>query len=118
MLRIAKVVNYPYEWQANLALSRNVDLTDSEIEAAASDEAVSGIAPDYVLVCKVTDELSATATLTDATLDTLTTRFGAVASRKLILITGWSNLLSRFLNACRVPLEVSDKLSGKIPPLI
>jgi alkylhydroperoxidase family enzyme len=117
MLRAAKVLNSPYEWQANVALGKNIGLTTEEIEAAACDGPVTGIDPEYVLVCRATDELSTQATLTDATLSELLSRYGDVVSRKLILMIGWFNLLSRFLNGCRVPLEVSDKIGYRTSPL-
>jgi hypothetical protein len=77
----------------------------------------SGIKSDHVLVCKATDELSNTATLTDETVGELLDRYGAVVSRKLILIVAWFNLLSRFLNGCRVPLETTDKIRSSTSPL-
>jgi alkylhydroperoxidase/carboxymuconolactone decarboxylase family protein YurZ len=117
MLRAAKALNSAYEWQANVILGKNAGLTDEEIEAAASDGPVAGVKPDYVLVCKATDELSQMATLTDATVAELLERYGAVISRKLILIISWFNLLSRFLNGCRVPLETTDKLGTSASPL-
>jgi alkylhydroperoxidase family enzyme len=116
MLRAAKVLNSPYEWQANIVLAKNVGLTVTEIDAAASDGPVSGIDPEYVLICKATDELSMKATLTDETLASLLETYGMTVSRKVILIIGWFNLLARFLNGCRVPLEVTDKIgSGRSP---
>jgi hypothetical protein len=39
-------------------LAANTGLSSEEIKAAASDGPVSGIAPDYVLVCRAVDELS------------------------------------------------------------
>lgn len=117
MLRAAKVLNSPYEWQANVILGKNAGLTAEEIDAAASDGPVVGIKADYVLVCRATDELSAAATLTDETLSDLLSRYGVSTSRKLILIISWFNLLSRFLNGCRVPLEIIDKLDGNTSPL-
>ena len=56
--RTAKVLNAPYEWQANVPLPINNGLTQNDIEAAGADGPVMGISPDYVLVCKATDELS------------------------------------------------------------
>ena len=117
MLRAAKVLNSPYEWQANVILGKNAGLTAEEIDAAASDGPVVGIKADYVLVCRATDELSAAATLTDETLSDLLSRYGVSTSRKLILIISWFNLLSRFLNGCRVPLEITNKLGGDTSPL-
>jgi len=117
MLRAAKVLHCPYEWGANAVLARNVGLSDLEIEAAGSEGAVTGIHADYVLICRATDELSLDASLTDATLTELLSRYGDVVSRKLILIIGWFNLLARFLNGCRVPLEDFEKLNHRTDPL-
>ena len=60
ILRAAKVLNAPYEWQANTQMAKNAGLSPKEIDAAASDGPVLGINPEYVLVCKATDELSTT----------------------------------------------------------
>ena len=117
MLRAAKLLNSPYEWQANAVLAKNIGMPPAEIEAAATDGPVTGINSEYVLVCKATDELSMTATLSDETLTELLTKFGDTVTRKLILMIGWFNLLSRFLNGCRVPLEVSDKIGQRTSPL-
>ena len=56
ILRTAKVLDVLYEWQANVALSRNNGLTAAQIAAATSDGAVTGVDPDYVLVCRAVDE--------------------------------------------------------------
>src|ERR1700752_3374172 len=58
ILRAAKVLNAPYEAQANVQMAKNAGLSPAEIDAAASDGPVSGIDPEYVLVCNATDELS------------------------------------------------------------
>jgi hypothetical protein len=68
MLRAAKVLNSPYEWQANVILAWNVGLSEEEIKSAASDGSVANVDPRYVLVCKATDELSMSATRSDETL--------------------------------------------------
>jgi len=47
----------------------------------------------------------------------LLSRYGDVVCRKLILIIGWFNLLARFLNGCRVPMENFEKLNKRIDPL-
>ena len=117
ILRAAKVLNAPYEWQANVPMSLNNGLTQAEIDAAAADGPVTGIGPDYVLVCRATDEMSNTGTLTDDTLQALRDRFGDVLARKFVLIISWFNLLSLFLNGCRVPLETTDKIGDKKSPL-
>ena len=117
ILRSAKLLNSPYEWQANVPMSINNGLTQEEIGAAASDGDVTGVQPDYILVCRATDELSRSATLTDDTLTNVIARFGDVGARKIVLIISWFNLLARFLNGCRVPMEATDKIGSKTAPL-
>ena len=117
ILRAAAVLDSPYEWQANTQMARNVGLSAKEIEAAASDGPVADINPEYVLVCKATDELSTSGTLRDETLSELLDKYGETISRKIVLMIAWFNLLSRFLNGCRVPLETTDKIGTGTSPL-
>jgi alkylhydroperoxidase family enzyme len=117
ILRAATVLNAPYEWQANTQMAKNTGLSSKEIDAAGSDGPVTGINPDYVLVCEATDELSKTGTLRDETLSELLKRHGDTVARKLVLMIAWFNLLSRFLNGCRVPLETTDKIGTGTSPL-
>ncbi len=116
ILRAAKVRNTPYEWQANAVMAKNIGVSAEEI-AAASDGPVTGIDAEYVLVCRATDELSTQGTLSDATLSEMMGRYDPVICRKLILMIGWFNLLSLFLNGCRVPLETADKIGKDTSPL-
>ena len=117
ILRAATVLKTPYEWQANTQMAKNTGLSNGEIDAAGSDGPVVGINPEYVLVCKATDELSKTGTLRDETLGELLNRYGDTITRKLVLMIAWFNLLSRFLNGCRVPLETTDKIGTGTSPL-
>jgi alkylhydroperoxidase family enzyme len=117
ILRAAKVLDAPYEWQANTQMARNTGLSSKEIDAAATDGPVTGINPEYVLVCQATDELSKTGTLRDETLSELLNKYGDTISRKIVLMIAWFNLLSRFLNGCRVPLETTDKIGTGTSPL-
>ena len=117
ILRAAKVLNAPYEAQANVQMAKNAGLSPAEIDAAASDDPVSGINPEYVLVCKATDELSKSGTLRDETLGELLDRYGETISRKIVLMIGWFNMLSLFLNGCRVPLETTDRVGMRTSPL-
>ena len=117
ILRAAAVLDSPYEWQANTQMAKNVGLSPNEIDAAASDGPVVGVNPEYVLVCKATDELSTSGTLRDETLSELLDKYGETISRKIVLMIAWFNLLSRFLNGCRVPLEITDKIGTGTSPL-
>jgi alkylhydroperoxidase family enzyme len=117
ILRAATLLDSPYEWQANTQMAKNVGLSSKEIDAAASDGPVVGIDPEYILVCKATDELSASGTLRDETLSELLGKYGETISRKIVLMIAWFNLLSRFLNGCLVPLETTDKIGIGTSPL-
>jgi alkylhydroperoxidase family enzyme len=117
VLRTAKKYNALYEWEANAMLARNVGLSLKEIAAAASEGPVRGINPAYILACIATDEMSDDGRLSDETLTELLARYGNTVTRKLILIIGWFNLLSLFVNGCRVPLETTDKIGGSTSPM-
>ncbi|WP_020071192.1 carboxymuconolactone decarboxylase family protein [Paraburkholderia caledonica] len=117
ILRAAVVLNAPYEWQANVAMSRNNGLSETEIECIGSLDANSQLPVPYVLVCTATDEMCATGTLTDETLQQLLDAYGQTITRKLVLMIAWFNLLSLFLNGCRVPLELTDKIGSRTSPL-
>ncbi len=115
ILRAATILNVPYEWQANVPMSLNNGLTQDDIDAIGTPD---GIVPQpYALVCAATDELSRQGTLTDATLQRLRDEHGDSGARKLVLMVAWFNLLSLFLNGCRVPMETTDKIGGKRSPL-
>ena len=117
LLRAATVLNVPYEWQANVPMSRNNGLTEAEIDAIGTPGPVEGLSSECVLICAATDEMSTTGTLTDKTLRSLLDSHGEVITRKLVLMIAWFNLLSLFLNGCRVPMEATDKIGSKKSPL-
>lgn len=117
ILRTAKLLDCPYEWQANAVMAKNTGCTTQEIDAMASNGAPPGLDGKTSLVIAATDELTKGGTLTDATLQAMRDSFDDVTCRKLVLVIAWFNLLSRFLNGCRVPLETGDKLGNKTSPL-
>ena len=116
-LRTAALLNAPYEWQQNSKMALNTGVSQVEIDAAAADGSVQGLAPDYMLACSATDELVEKGTLTDETLSGLLNRYGEAGTRKLILAIGYFTLLGMFLNGCRVPLETTDKIGSSTSPL-
>lgn len=117
ILRSASILDVPYEWQANKVFASNAGLTDNEIQASTSGGPVSGVAPDYVLICTAADELLRTGTLTDDTLSAMLDTFGPVVTRKYIVTISWFSMLSLFLNATRMPLETTDKIGSRTGPL-
>ena len=117
ILRCAHLLNVPYERQANLVMARNVGLNPEEIEAIGRDGPVRGLDAEGTLVCLATDELTQFATLTDTTLQALVDRYGRNIAAKFILSVAWFNLLSRFLNGTRVPLETGNAYEGRTSPI-
>lgn len=111
MMRVAKECNAPYEWQIHSSIGRNVGLSEDEIAAFASDAPVTGVGPDYILLCRACDELTGAKTLTDETLTELVATFGEDLTRKYILSISVFVLMALCLNGNRVPLETSDKVS-------
>src|SRR3984893_18693856 len=101
ILRAAKLLKAPCEAQANVVMAKNAGLSAAEIDAAATDGPVSGIDPEYILVCKATDELSNGGTLRDETLRELLDKYGETISRKIVFLIGWFTMLCLFLNGCR-----------------
>ena len=119
ILRAAKVLNAPYELQANVVMAKNAGLVLlwRLMLPPRMVRYLERINPEYVLVCKATDELSKErGTLRDETLRELL-RYGETVSRKIVLMIGWFNMLSLFLNGCRVPLETTGKVGTRTSPL-
>ena len=115
-LRTAKLLNAPYQWQQHSTMAKNAGCTVEDLDAIASESPVTGLGSTYNLLCYATDELTHTAMLTDASLLDLRQNFGDVVSRKLVLTIAFFNMLSRFLNGCRVPLETTDKMGDRTSP--
>ncbi|MGA9674628.1 MAG: carboxymuconolactone decarboxylase family protein [Mycobacterium sp.] len=113
MMRVAKALNAPYEWQIHSAIGRNVGLSDDDIAAIASDGPVTGIDSDYVLLGRAADELASAKTLSDATLSELLATFGEDSTRKHILSISFFVFMGLWLNGCRIPLETTDKVGAK-----
>jgi len=117
ILRSAYLLECPYEWQANVVMAKNTGCTQEQIDAMTSDGPPTGLDDKTALVMLATDEMTTSGTLTDATLQRLRDTFDDVICRKFVLIIAWFNLLARFLNGCRVPLETGDKLGNRTSPL-
>ncbi len=117
VLRCAHLLHCPYEWQANRVMAPNTGVTAQEIAAVGSDGPVASRDPATRLICKATDELTRTATLTDETLAELIAAHGPRIASKYVLAIAWFNLLSRFLNGTRVPLEAGDNFAGRTSPV-
>ena len=117
ILRTSMLLNCPYEWQQNTQMAKNAGCTQAEIDAVAADGPVVSLGNEVNLIMTATDELTKTGTLSDDALEKMLAQFQPTLTRKLILTISWFNLLSRFLNGCRVPLETEDKIGDKTSPI-
>jgi len=117
ILRSAYPLACPYEWRANVVMAKNTGCTQDQIDAMTSDGPPTGLDEKTALVMLATDEMTKSGTLTDPTLQRLRDTYDDVICRKFVLIIAWFNLLARFLNGCRVPLETGDKLGNRTSPL-
>ena len=106
-LRVVKLLNTPYHWQQHATMAKNAGLSAEVINAIAADEPVTGVSAAQSLLCRAIDELTRDAVYSDDTLTLLREHYGDVVARKLTLTIGFFNMLSRFLNGCRVPPETS-----------
>ena len=98
-------------------MALNTGLSQEEVDLVATHGPVQGLSPEYALGCTAGDELVTGGTLSNEISSSLLDRYGEVGARRLILATGYFALLAMFLNACRVPLEPSDKIGTSISPL-
>src|SRR5437879_4066663 len=115
ILRVAHVTDAPYERQQHEQLGRAVGLSEEEIAATASDSPGEGLSADGALICRATDEISREVRLSDEALALVRERWGDGGAAELILTISYYNMVSRFLESTRVPLEVEELLADKTP---
>jgi hypothetical protein len=100
----------PYERHQHEQLARLAGLTRSEIDATTLEHPAAQLGPDHALICQATDEITASVRLADDTLALVRRRWGDPGARELILVVAYYNMVSRFLESARVPLEGHDLL--------
>jgi alkylhydroperoxidase family enzyme len=115
ILRVAHLTNASYEWAQHVQLGRNVGVTDPEIEAVRGDDPGGMLGPEEALACRVADEISRDVRLSDEALELLIDRYGTRGACSLILCVSYYNMVSRFLESTRVPIESEELLAGQTP---
>jgi AhpD family alkylhydroperoxidase len=115
ILRVAQVTRAKYEWVQHEQLGRATGLTDEDIAAIAVEEQVTGLDEEGNFVCRVADEISRDVRLSDEALAEAIERYGARGAASLILCVAYYNMVSRFLESARVPLEDDAHLEGRTP---
>lgn len=97
-----------YEWTHHVAVARQCGVTDDEIEKIKIEDPVSSLGEEGNLLCRVADEISLNVRLSDEALSKILGRYGVREATELILCVSYFNMVSRFLESTRVPLESED----------
>lgn len=118
ILRVAHVTQAAYERQQHEQLARAVGIEEDAIAATATDDPAAVLDADGALICRATDEITRDVRLSDATLAAVRERWGDGGTAELVLCVGYYNMVSRFLESTRVPLETGDLLAGTTPDAI
>ncbi len=115
ILRVAHVTDAAYERQQHEQLAAAVGLDAAQIAASASADPAAGLDADGALICAATDEITRDVRLSDATLARVRERWGDDGARELILTAAYYNMVSRYLESTRVPLEETNVLGDADP---
>ncbi len=110
VLRVARVTNAGYEWTHHVTVAKQCGVTDGEIEKIRTEEPVSSLGEEGNLLCRVADEISLRVRLSDDALSQIIDRYGVREATELILCVSYFNMVSRFLESTRVPLESEEVL--------
>lgn len=117
LLRLAHRLPSSYLWHNYVFLVKGLGLTDKAIAVIRSENPVHSLSEEENFLCLVADELTTKATLTDATFEKLYQRYGIELATEFIFCLSASNMIGRFLNATRTPIEEDNPLQGKSTPL-
>ncbi len=115
-LRQAHLLRVTYEWHQHVFLAKGNGVTDDEIEIIRNAGPVTDLGEEGNFICKITDEITHDARLSDATFHELFERYSIELGTELILCVSYLNMLGRFINATRVEIEDDDPLDGKTIP--
>lgn len=107
ILRIATITSSKYEWVQHERIGRIVGLSDDEIARVSVDGPVRGFDEETQLVLDAAEDITLNIRLRDDLLEALLDRYGRVQTTELVLCVSYFNLVSRFLESARVPLEDS-----------
>jgi 4-carboxymuconolactone decarboxylase len=115
ILRVSHLTAAGYERQQHEQLGRALGISEEEIDATASDDPGAHLPADETLICRAAEEITSDVRLSDETFDAVRTRWGDKGTAELILTVGYYNMVSRFLESARVPLETDELLSDRTP---
>lgn len=110
ILRVARVTEANYEWTHHVTVARQCGVTEEQIEKIRTEDPVTSLDDECNLLCRVADEISRNVRLSDDALAQILDRYGVRGATELILCVSHFNMVSRFLESTRVPLENVDAL--------
>jgi 4-carboxymuconolactone decarboxylase len=110
VLRVAHVTRSDYEWTQHVAVAKMTGVTDREIDAIRSEDPVATLDEESNLLCRAADEISRNVRLSDDALRLVLERYDVRGATELILCVSYFNMISRFLESTRVPLEAEKIL--------
>lgn len=116
VLRQAHLLQSRYEWHQHVFLSRANGVKDSEMEKIKTENPVKSLGEEENFLCRVSDEITLQARLTDATFAELFKRYSIELGTELILCLCYVNMLGRFINCTRVQIEDTNPLEGRSSP--
>jgi len=106
VLRVTHVARSQYAYVQHVTLGKVVGVTAAEIDAIAVAGPVTGLDDAGNLVCRAADEITRDVRLSDDTLAAIVARFGQRQATELVLCCSYFNMVSRFLESTRVPLDI------------
>jgi alkylhydroperoxidase family enzyme len=116
ILRQAHLLQSRYEWHQHVFLSRANGVKDKEMDIIKSENPVKSLGEEENFMCRVSDEITLQAKLTDATFQELFKRYSVSLGAELILCLCYVNMLGRFINCTRVQIEDTNPLEGRASP--
>jgi len=110
--RVGAKARAEYELFQHTAVARANNISEEELAAVLDDAPVTTLSADANLLCAAADELETTARLTDETTLALQARWEPRVIVEWLLVMSSYSLISRFLNAARVPKEARSPVAG------
>lgn len=116
ILRQAHLLKSDYEWHQHVFLSRANGVTDQEMKTIRDENPVKSLGPEENFMCRISDEITIQARLSDATFAELFKRYSIELGSELVLCLSYVNMLGRFINCTRVQIEDTNPLEGRTSP--
>ena len=106
VLRVTHLAGSAYAFQQHVVLGKALGLRDAQITAVVADGPVTELDEAGNLACQVADEITLEVRLSDETLAQIVEGFGERRATELILACSYFNMVARFLESTRVPVDV------------